>query len=62
MKSHNICYAKLHIQVYISVSYYILIILFFIHLIVIIFLYFILVKVYMYAFHLKQGGVIGPHS
>ena len=59
MKSNNICYVKtICSSIYIPVSYYILIFLIFIHLIVTIFVYFILGKVYVYAFHLKQGGVI----
>ena len=54
--------SKQYVQVYIPVSYHILIILIFIHLIMTLFVYFILGKAYMYAFCLKQGGVMQPHS
>ena len=59
MKSYHICYVKaICSSIYIPVSYYIPIFLIFIHLIMTLFVYFILRKVYMYAFHLKQGGVM----
>ena len=51
--------SKQYVQVYIfPVSYYILIFLIFIHLIMTLFVYIILRKVYVYAFHLKQEGVM----
>ena len=63
MKRHNICYVKtICLSIYACFIYDILIILILIHLIVTIFVYFKQGKVYVYAFHLKQGGVIQPHS
>ena len=59
MKTHYICYVKtICLSIYILVLYNILIIFIFVHPIITIFVYFIQGKVYVYAFHLKQGGVI----
>ena len=54
MKRHNICYVKT-ICLSLYIPFYILIIFIFVHPVITIF---VQGKVYVYAFHLKQGGVV----